>query len=588
MSNRRWTGFSTWKKWKAAGVVGEKLGFTDDDIITHQTLARTAERISFCRAMDAAVSYELASAGSDTIGVIPNTLLSDYTRAAYIIESTNYVGWGVHSDTEQESCGHDEAESVTYYTFKGVKRISYFKEHDTVLVYLKNGVLDTDGVQLDGLTAIEQNRLVHCRADGKYNMSTGTVKTDTTTPLELYMKYLSVKFPSLQEYLDKGSEIRFDGPIIKSKKTTLGVCKIKEGEKCRHHGQITKRGWAMYVEDDKFVRLYESFACNKQWNNDMLKVRQEQDHDHNGRMLKKVKPATGKPCFSPNWVTWESQRRSMLRKVDDKKVLSMIRKSLGRMSRRNVNIVRKTYLRRCVECGTDFMPNEVDEETTCCGSHENIQQKMRGNNAVYKWKDWGWLVGVHAYIQTTRTKNRKAGDVENGWEWFACNTKTSYGMDMSDFAWKPKNSTDLVMYTFSVTSETKPYAGASYTNTTKVLDFSQVLLFHTKEAAQTAAEGIVNSLLKTSGAVVKSRVYTEGEFAPRPNYTVSYNTVSSTFQMKAEIDPEDYMSPKEINKLAVTAAPSVLAPHRQKFTTWSTPVSTKTVKPKKEKEGDDE
>ena len=58
--------------------------------------------------------------------------------------------------------------------------------------------------------------------------------------------------------------------------------------------------------------------------------------------------------------------------------------------------------------------------------------------------------------------------------------------------------------------------------------------------------------------------------------------------MKAEIDPEDYMSPKEINKLAVTAAPSVLTTHRENFMKWSTPVSTKTVKAEKKEEGDDE
>ena len=75
---------------------------------------------------------------------------------------------------------------------------------------------------------------------------------------------------------------------------------------------------------------------------------------------------------------------------------------------------------------------------------------------------------------------------------------------------------DLVMYTFRVTSSVKSSYGSHY-NTQNVLDFSEVLLFHTKEAAQTAAEGIVNSLLKTDGAVVKSRIYTEGEFTPRLN-----------------------------------------------------------------------
>ena len=580
-ARRYYTGQTTWPKWEKAGVVGTKLRFTDDDIVTQQTLARTADVMKNCRAMDAAVAYELGSAGANTEGVSPQDLLSDYTRAAYLIEDSRAIGYGAHSDMDVKSCGHDEV-NVLKYSFHKAEKIRYFKDDDVVVV-------EVSGIKIsfapEGLSDVTKYRLLNgCRADFMHNMG-DTVAKDTDAPMEVYKKYLSAICPSVKQYLDAGAALKFRGGQAYSATRTLGECKKgysskKEGEKCRHHDKITTKGWAMYVADGELQELYTNAPCDRTWNNNMLLERDERISG------KKVIPASGKPKHSANWVSWDSQRRSMLRKVDDKKVLSMIRKALGRMSRRNWGIVRKMYLKRCSDCGStvDHLPSATN--CSACDS-ENLVDKSRGNNAIYKWKDWGWLANVHAHIQTTRTKNRKAGDVENGWEWFAYETTQSYGMDMSKFAWRPKNGVDLVMHTFSVFTQVKPYSNASYTNTTKVLDFSNVLLFHTKVAAQTAAAGIVNSLLKTDGAIVKNRVYTEGEFAPRPDYTVSYNTVSSAFQMKAEIDPEDYMSPAEVNKLFVTAAPSVLKNHTDKFMSWSTPVKTKTVAAPK-KEGDEE
>ena len=133
-ARRYYTGQTTWPKWEKAGVVGTKLRFTDDDIITQQTLARTADVMKNCRAMDAAVAYELASVGSTTEGVTPEKLLSDYTRSAYIIESSRMIGYGKHSDTEQESCGHDEASGVRQYRFKQVTNVQYFEEKNALVI----------------------------------------------------------------------------------------------------------------------------------------------------------------------------------------------------------------------------------------------------------------------------------------------------------------------------------------------------------------------------------------------------------------------------------------------------------------------
>ena len=578
-ARRFYTGQTTWPKWEKAGVVGTKLRFTDDDIITQQTLARTADVMKNCRAMDAAVAYELASAGANTEGVSPQDLLSDYTRAAYIIEDSRAIGYGIHSDTEQSSCGHDEV-NVSSYKFFIVKAVRYYKEKNAIVVEPRSKIIDEEYLSkecFDDLSDVTKYRLMYgSRIDKMHNMG-DTVAEDTDTPFEVYKKYLAALCPSAKKYLENGAEIVACANHPFKLTRTLGKCKKKEGEKCRHHDKVVRTGWAMYVVDGELQELYTNAPCDGGWNKNMLEDRPERISGS------KTIPATGKPRFSKHWVSWDSQRRSMLRQVDDKKVLSMIRKALGRMSRRNWGIVRKMYLKRCDDCSTkiDHLPSATN--CSACDS-ENLVDKQRGNNAIYKWKDWGWLANVHAHIQTTRTKNRKAGDVENGWEWFAYKTTQSYGMDMSEFAWRPKNAEDLMMHTFKVVKTSKTYYGS---RDNEILDFAKVLLFHTKEAAERAAVGIVNGLLKTDGAVVRSRVYTEGEFAPRPNYLIKYFTVTSDFQMKAEIDPEDYMSPKEVNKLFVTAAPSVLENHKSKFMKHTTPVDTKIVAAPK-KEGDEE
>ena len=137
-------------------------------------------------------------------------------------------------------------------------------------------------------------------------------------------------------------------------------------------------------------------------------------------------------------------------------------------------------------------------------------------------------------------------------------------------------------YFWSKTKRKSYYGSGYHTETKTVMDYREVLLFYTKEAAEKAAQEIMSKIQITDEQVVKSRLYTEGEFAPQPRYSVDYVTVSSYFIMKPEIDPEDYLSPKEVNKLFASASPEVLKMHRDKFMESKTPVSTVVVEKKEE------
>ena len=257
-AKRYYTGEQYWENWKKAGVVGERLNFTDDDIITHQALARTGDIMKNCRAMDAAVAYELASVGSTTEGVTPEKLLSDYTRSAYIIESSRMIGFGKHSDTEQESCGHDEASGVRQYRFKRVANVQYFEEKNAlVITSTTSHAGDIDMQHLSSF--ISPNALADLfigddfsgditrlatkavRADGGYLVD-GEVLYDTNSLMQLYLKYVITVCPSTTQYIEDGVDIYFRGQPVSYEGTTLGVC-AWEGtdKKCRHHDQVRKQ-----------------------------------------------------------------------------------------------------------------------------------------------------------------------------------------------------------------------------------------------------------------------------------------------------------------------------------------------------------
>jgi len=466
--------------------------------------------------MDAAVAFGLASVGPDD-EISAADLLTDNTRSAYVIESAK-VGYGVFRNPDVGSCGHDEVDNINTYRFFRPISAVYGTETKELLVTVCGSYINHNFMlkYADVMSEEKRNRLAE------------RIRVDASLPpLVAYKELIEATFDIPSEC--EGYKFTRK-PYQKGE--TKGICGWEntyddvEGQPviriCSHHDGARIKGWAMLTEDDAFVKLYESHRCSKGWNNNMLR-----NHF----------------VDSPQWVRWETQIRSQIRFVDDKEVLKLIKKALGRMMKRIDNIVSKT------------------------GSH---------STARYSWSDWGWLADVTSYIRQTRSKNRKAGDVENGWEFTAVNIRKSYGMEISDFVWTPADEDDVTFFSYQLTHRVKPSYSWGTTQTKVDVDFSNAVLFTTEEQAQRAGENMIESLMNSGGVVVR-RVYTEGQFEAQPNYDLNVFGESCGFILKGSIEPSEYLTPTEVKQLALTAAPTVIDTHKEHFDKWVVPIRMKTI-----------
>ena len=593
-----WTGFSTWKLWQEAGVFGDRLDFTDDEIMTHQTIHRTGQMIGKCRAMDAAVAFSLASLGPNG-DAEPQELLNDYTRGAYLIE-TRKVGYGVFRDPNSKSCGHDEVSNVPYIKYRAVQTAHWDSENNVVIFFSTNQALSPKAcpdAMVENIPEKYREAFMRplWRTDAEYS------------PRTLFKEYLKAKFPALVEILnapDAPTIVFRSNRPIHTEGVTNGECawadthdeidgkKVKRN--CAHHDGAMVKGWAMLKHADndqipkpgtdtdfitltglrRFAPLYSSKHVRGGWNNNMLK---------------------GKDANSKLWRHWITERRSLIQQVDDKEVLKGIKKSLARMCKRNVNVVVKRYKKICNTCGSEHR-NHVTE---CCPTLDedgndvtdvkgwDFRYKKRGFNATYGWKDWAWMAEIAEYIRITRSRNRKAGEEANGWEYYATSTRKSYGMEISEFAWKPANEEDVTAWTFVIKGSRSvvDYYGRKKTEAFTPFNGEGMLYFATKEQAEVAAKSVYNSIVQTENAIVASRKYVEGDVIPKPNYSIALKSKQNNFVMNGDVVPEDYLSPAELHELAMAAAPNIVEQHKSKFDKWHTMVVTKSVAaPKQEAE----
>ena len=512
-----WTGWQEWKEWQEAGVFGTRLNFTDDDIITHQTINRTGSVIGKCRAMDAAVAFGLASAGPDGEVSVAD-LLTDNTRSAYVIESAK-VGYGVFRNPDIASCGHDEVDNINIYRFLQPYSAVYDKESKELFVKVSSSHI-SDSFMLKYADVMTEEK--------RNNLSEGIRVDATLPPLVAYKELIEATFDIPSGCV--GYKYSRNPTMVKQ---TKGVCSWAytyddvEGQQvkriCSHHDGARIKGWAMLTSDDGFTKLYESNRCQRGWNNNMLR-----NHF----------------VDSSQWVRWETQIRSQTRLVDDKEVLKLITKSLGRMMKRVDNIVSKT------------------------GSH---------STARYSWSDWGWLADITSYIRQTRSKNRKAGDVENGWCFTPVNIRKSYGMEISDFVWVPADQNDVRYFSYQLCHMVKPSYSWGSAQRKLDVDFSNAILYTTEEEAQRAGENLLESLTGRGGIIVR-RVYTEGQFEAQPNYDLHIYSSTCNFVLQGSMEPNEYLTPSEVKQLALTAAPTVIDTHKENFVTWDIPIKTKTIK----------
>lgn len=555
MSRRgaQWTGWQTWEEWKGAGVVGEKLDYTDDNVITQQALGRTGSKITACRAMDAAVAYSLASYGppaTETVtnddgtsypqvvgGITADELVNDYTKRAYLIEQ-RIVGLGLFRDPDMPSCGHDEVltDNIKVRRLESVEIKSYDGKH-VAIVRVQHNHWNQKCLKLSDVSGygLSDEDVLHL---------TSWVRADKIDAVALLERFIRAKWK-----IPEGAEILYmNNPILS--KPSKGECKwvgdnayheeiidgevVKKKRVCAHHGDALIKGWGLHPNGstDTYMELYSSDRCNMNWNKNMLQNLPNHIRD------------------SPNWVRWEDVMRSLTQTAPHKEVKKLITKSLNRMMKRNDNVVYKVGLR---------------------------------NNARYSWSDWGWHREISEYIKRTTSMNRKVGDNVKGWVYGTIRERQSYGMSISDFVWRPAEDIDMKMYYYNICwyGKTGNYSWHS-AKWHSLFTSEKLELFFSEEEALAKGQAFLDNMVDDKTSVKVKR--TSQGIKSGLNYKVFSGSKELNFILKGDIAPEEYLTPQEIKRLAVNAHPSVIKTHRENFEHFTRPVSVKIIKEEEEEE----
>ena len=85
-------GWSSWDRFKEAGVVDEHIDFSDNKVVVDNVLGRTRDTVGMCFAIDAAVAYTLSKAGPDADLTVQD-MVNEYTRTAAAMMNGR-VGYG--------------------------------------------------------------------------------------------------------------------------------------------------------------------------------------------------------------------------------------------------------------------------------------------------------------------------------------------------------------------------------------------------------------------------------------------------------------------------------------------------------------
>ncbi len=68
---------------------------------------------------------------------------------------------------------------------------------------------------------------------------------------------------------------------------------------------------------------------------------------------------------------------------------------------------------------------------------EKAVQVTAGRGRTFRWDAWGWLDGIRNQRLVTMAKQRKLGDIVNGWKFTKGRVTTTYGVEVCEHAWEP-------------------------------------------------------------------------------------------------------------------------------------------------------
>jgi hypothetical protein len=490
-----WKGWQTWNTYLKAGIVENSVDFSEEAIIVDHAVGRTKDAIGKCWPMDAAVAYTLMKAGPD-VSLTWSEMVNTYTRSASVM-MTGKVGYGLVPTPNVASCGHDEV--MGYNHVLGAPQVVC--EVFNMSTNWGSGALDSwfeDNT--DKLTELGHD--VDALSQ-KYSVIRASKQLDLRHTHLMKDSFFDELVDAFQDFFGSvGINPDWNNSsIIKNTTRTFGECAwAQDSDKtCRHHDRPTTRIWSMMRNGDSdFVTAWRRGPCRSGDNYDQW-------------------PMSTSHMIANNVVAWDEMRRGMSQAVPEGQVISDIRDSLARMLKRNDNIVSKAG---------------------------------RGKNSKHKWSDWGWLAEMSAYVKNTSSKNRKEGDVENGWKYSKVRSRRSFGHEIADFVWKPVDE----IKDFLVGRQEPNDWGAS--------SIMSNLRFSTKQQCIDFMSAVAQAHIDNGGHY-KKRTHQGLDKNDDGKWSIRSNTIEIV--MHGRVDPEDYLSPQEVINMWRHASRTVLDEHRNNF-----------------------
>ena len=280
------TGYRSAKTWADMGLIGDRLSFTDDEVITKLGLGYIQDPSGEC-AMDTAIRYELLNAGQDG-EISAKQMLNHRTKLAALIEA-GIVADGWYRDEEgefQRAWVFDERfvrlhcnRIESYYSYKQTHfAANLLSTEQTIKLYKRYGLRTSDWYYYDIVGEAIQGPLQTKPVEGNERMLTHVMEDKVV--LRYINKALNRMVKSekaVQVTKGRGRTFRWDAwqwldtirnnhLVSESKKRKVGDTVngwiYTQGDTTMHYGVPVHQHWWQPVEAPKlyFVKLTSKYV----------------------------------------------------------------------------------------------------------------------------------------------------------------------------------------------------------------------------------------------------------------------------------------------------------------------------------------
>ena len=219
----------------------------------------------------------------------------------------------------------------------------------------------------------------------------------------------------------------------------------------------------------------------------------------------------------------QGNERTAVNMLEDKEVLKCINKSLNRMTKSGKAI-----------------------------------QVTKGRGRTFRWNKWGWLDEYRQKHLVTMAKQRKLGDVVNGWEFTKGKVSKVFGVEICDHEWHPVSPVSYFTVEQRVPSITQDRYGEYDHNeqrwiTTINIGWNTTHLpyfFMNEGEAQEITDELNSHSYPRKGMGIRFN----GELLTPTHKVVE---VSAPMEVRGDAVIEDYMQPDEMFKRIQLSAPDI-------------------------------